>query len=277
MIIYRSIRWWFAKYVSTSNLSANRKVMYIMNEFLQNPKNTSSEDVNTPQKEAPESQLSVIDIINMMLAFWWLLVVMGIVVGGGTYAYTKITSIPEYKSECRLYINTIREQTNEDVNAVGIKNAADLLPTYIEVLSSGPFMENISDDIENKYSVNSLNNMISYSALTDTNIIDISVIATDSHDAYVIAKSIMRNAPAKIQQIFEGGSVKAIEYPVEATSTQSTHAFRNGIIGFMAGIILAAFVVFVINIFDTRVKNPKELTASYGLPVLGEIPNIMEL
>lgn len=231
----------------------------------------------TQSNEAPESQLSVIDIINMMLAFWWLLVVMGVVIGGGTYAYTKITSVPEYKSECTLYVNTVKEQTSEDVDAVGIKNAATLLPTYIEVLRSGPFLETISDDIENKYGVSSLSRMVEYTALNDTNIISISVTTTDSHDAYLIAKSILRNAPAKIQQIFEGGSVKSIEYPVEATSAQGSHAFRNGILGFLAGIVLAAFVVFVINIFDTRVKSSKELTAKYGLPVLGEIPNILEM
>ena len=169
------------------------------------------------------------------------------------------------------------EQTTEDVDAVGIKNAATLLPTYIEVLRSGPFMEIISDDIENKYGVTSLSRMVDYTALEDTNIISISVTTTDSHDAYVIAKSILRNAPAKIQQIFEGGSVKAIEYPVESTTAEGNHAFRNGIVGFLAGVVLAAFIVFVINIFDTRVKTAKELTTKYGFPVLGEIPNILEM
>ncbi len=248
-----------------------------MEEKLTNATAVQSNTAATPSNEAPESQLSVIDIVNMMLAFWWLLVVMGIVIGGGTYAYTKITSVPEYKSTCTLYVNTVKEQTSEDVDAVGIRNAATLLPTYIKVLQSGPFMETISDDIENKYGVTSLSRMVNYTALNDTNIISISVTTTDSHDAYLIAKSILRNAPAKIQQIFEGGSVKAIEYPVEATTAQGNHAFRNGIIGFLAGVILAAFVVFVINIFDTRVKSSKELTIKYGLPVLGEIPNILEM
>ncbi len=238
---------------------------------------TAQPEATTSANESPESQLSVIDIINMMLAFWWLLVVLGIVVGGGTYAYTKITSIPEYKSECTLYVNTVKEQTTEDVDAVGIKNAATLLPTYIEVLSSGPFMEIISDDIENKYGVTSLSRMIKYTALEDTNIISVSVTTTDAHDSYVIAKSVLRNAPTKIHQIFEGGSVKSIEYPTESITAEGNHAFRNGIVGFLAGVVLAAFIVFVINVFDTRVKNAKELTTKYGFPVLGEIPNILEL
>ena len=33
-----------------------------------------------------ETQLSVVDIINMMLTFWWLIVILAVLVGGSTYA-----------------------------------------------------------------------------------------------------------------------------------------------------------------------------------------------
>lgn len=234
-------------------------------------------DGGIKSSDTTETQISMVDIINMMIAFWWLIAIMGIIIGGGTYAYTKITAIPEYKSEGTLYVNTVKEQTTEDVNAVGIQNAAELLPTYIEVLTSTPFMEQIADDIDNKYSIESLTEMITYTAVEETNLIDIEVVTTDSHDAYLISKSILRNAPAKVQQIFEGGSVKVIEYPKESDDAEDDSAFKRGIIGFIAGAAVAMLIIFLINLFDTRVKSSEELTARYGLPILGEVPNLVDL
>ena len=224
-----------------------------------------------------ESQLSLIDIINMMLTFWWLIALLGILAGGGCYAYSKITSVPKYESSGVLYIDTQKESTSDDVNATGLKNAQALLPTYIEVLKSTPFLEDVSDGVDNKYNASSILGMATFTAVQETNLITITVSSTDPHDAYVITKSIIRNAPRRIAHVFEGGSVKIIEYPTEATSAIADSAFKLGIIGFIAGAAVAMLIIFLINLFDTRVKNPEELTTKYGLPILGEVPNLIDV
>lgn len=229
------------------------------------------------EKNAEEVQISVIDIINMMLAFWWIIAIMAIVVGGGTYMYSKLTSVDKYESNLMLYIDTQTEQTTDDVNTVSLQGAQKLLPTYIKVLESTPFLEDVSDDIENKYSAATILDMIHYEAVEETNIIKLTVVSTDSHDAYILAKSIMRNAPDKITQVFEGGSVKIIEYPKEASSPITGNDLKLGIIGFVAGIAIAVLIIFLINLFDTSVKSSEELTKKYGFPILGEIPNLMDV
>lgn len=229
------------------------------------------------ESNGTETQLSIVDIINMMLTFWWLIAILAVVIGGGSYAFSKLTSVPQYTSAGTLYIDTQKESKTDDVNASSIQTAAKLLPTYIKVLESTPFLEVISDDLNNKYSAASILKMISYTAVEDTNLIMIEVKASDSHDSYLIAKSIMRNAPSRIAQVFEGGSVKVIEYPEESSSAESDSAFQKGIIGFIAGAAIAMLIIFLINLFDTRVKSSDELTSRYGLPILGEIPNLLDV
>lgn len=229
------------------------------------------------ESNASETQFSIIDIINMMLTFWWLIAILAIVVGGGTYAYSKLTSVPQYDSSGTLYIDTQKESKTDDVNTSGLQNAITLLPTYIEVLRSEPFLEDVSDDIDNKYSASSILDMSTFTAVEETNLITITVQTTDPHDAYLIARSIIRNAPRRIAQIFEGGSVKVIEYPKETTSSIPDNSFKLGIIGFIAGAAIAMLIIFLINLFDTRVKSSEELTNRYGLPILGEIPNLIDV
>lgn len=235
---------------------------------------TQEKTIDSEVKKDTESEISIIDIINMMLAFWWFIAIMAVLVGGATYTYFKITSIPEYKSTSRLYINTEAQQTSTDVNTNAITGAANLLPTYIEVLQSKTFLDIVSDDLDNKYSSSDIGDMISLEALTDTNIILISVKDEDAHTAYLVCSSIVNNAPNEISRVFGGGSTKLIEYPEEADDSEPMHTARNAIIGFVGGAAIAMVIIFLVNMFDTRVKSKEELVSKYGLPILGEVPNL---
>lgn len=235
---------------------------------------TQEKTIDSEVKKDTESEISIIDIINMMLTFWWFIVIMAVLVGGATYTYFKITSIPEYKSTSRLYINTEAQQTSTDVNTSAITGAANLLPTYIEVLQSKTFLDIVSDDLDNKYSASDIGGMITLEALTDTNIILISVKDEDAHTAYLVCSSIVNNAPNEISRVFGGGSTKLIEYPEEADDSEPLHTARNAVIGFVGGAAIAMVIIFLVNMFDTRVKSKEELVSKYGLPILGEVPNL---
>lgn len=241
------------------------------------PGNTGAVQSKTPDSSQIETQISILDIVNMMLTFWWLIVVLALLVGGGTFAYTKLTSVPMYTSTATIYINTQAEQKTDDINVNSITSAAELMPNYIEILSSKPFLETISDDIDNKYSYGAIKGMTTYSAKDETNILSISVKSEDSHDAFLIAESISHNAPDEIRRVFEGGAIKLINNAEENTTPIPSNALKRGLIGAVAGAALAALIIFLINIFDTRVKSAEELTNKYGLPILGEVPNLHEM
>lgn len=223
---------------------------------------------------ANESQFSVVDIINMMLTFWWFIVILAVLVGGATFTYFKITSVPEYKSTSRMYINTEAQQTSTDVNTNALTGAANLLPTYIDVLTSKTFLNSVSDDMDNKYTVEDITSMIALEAVVDTNIISIEVLHEDPHVAYLVCSSFVNNAPNEIARVFGGGSTKLTEHPEEADEPEVMHTARNALIGFIAGAAIAMVVIFLVNMFDTRVKSKDELVSKYNLPILGEIPSL---
>ena len=221
-----------------------------------------------------ETQLSVVDIINMMLTFWWLIVILAVLVGGSTYAYSKITAVPEYNSVGTLYINTQTEQKSEDVNASALNNAKVLMPTYIEILKSKPFLELVCEDLDDKYTFKEMEEFIEIEAVEDTNLINISVDTTDAHDSYLICTSIVNNAFDEIIRVFEGGSVKLINSPEESLSALPTNSYQKGLIGVVIGAVVAMLIIFLINLFDTRVKSSEELKNKYNLPILGEVSNL---
>ena len=230
--------------------------------------------VNKDSESKFGSDISVVDVINMMLTFWWFIVIFAIFVGGATYTYFKVSSIPEYKSTARIYVNTEGQQTSTDVNASAIAGAANLLPTYIDVLQSKQFLNKVSDDLDNRYSITDIKGMLSLEGVTDTNIISISVKNADAHVSYLVCSSIVNNAPAEISRVFGGGSTKLTEYPEEAKRPEEMHTMRNAAIGLIIGAVIAMLIIFLVNLFDTRVKSKDELIAKYNLPIIGEIPSL---
>lgn len=232
--------------------------------------NTTSKDIES--KAAPD--ISVIDIINMMLTFWWFIVIFAIFIGGATYTYFKISSVPEYKSTAKVYVNTEAKQTSTDVNANALTGAANLLPTYIDVLQSKQFLGQVSDDLDNRYTIDDVQSMLKLEGVADTNIISISVTHHDAHVAYLVCSSVVNNAPTEVSRVFGGGSTKLTEYPEEATKPEESHTTRNAAIGLLIGAVIAMLIIFLVNLFDTRVKSKDELVAKYGLPIIGEIPSL---
>ena len=97
------------------------------------------------------NELSVLDIIVLVMRNWWIVGLVGLVMAIACYAYSKSTAVPTYKSTGNLYIDTQRERIDDDVNATALLYARDLMPTYIEILESRTFNTIISEAMNNKY------------------------------------------------------------------------------------------------------------------------------
>ncbi len=223
------------------------------------------------------NEISIFDILILMMRKWWIIILTGMIFAIICYAYTKSVSVPSYVSSGSLYIDTQREQATDDVNATALQQAADLMPTYIQILKSRTFNQVVSDAMDNLYTPDAINGMVKLSQVENTNIINVSVTCTDKEHSYQLCNSVIDLADDEILRIFEGGSVKVIDKPKEEPRISVVNLFRRGIVGFMVGAALATIVIVLFDIFDTRITGSEELTSRYKVPILGEIPNLTEM
>lgn len=237
-------------------------------------KQNTEEEVVFARREVAE--VSILDLVSLVLRNWWIMVLVGGICGLAVYAYSKTTTIPTYKSTCSLYIDTKREQDTGDVNTMSLMGAQDLMPTYIEILKSRTFCSKVSDSVGNKYSYGEIASMTYLSQVDETNIMEIDVVCIDEQDSYIICDNIVNLAVEEILRVFEGGSVKVIDRPEEVPVMIAANNFRRGVIGFVFGAVLAVAVLFIVSMFDTRIESADELTTRYKLPILGEVPNLSD-
>ena len=219
-------------------------------------------------------QISIVDIIDMLLRRWWLILVSAIIIGAVTFTYTLIFIDPMYKSEGALYVNSSQNQVSGEVTTGTITASQKLVTTYAEILQRRTFLEQIVQDMSNKYTTEQIKKMLKMGSANETEILEISVTGKDPHDVYLIARSILQHAPDELIRVVEAGSVKILDNAKENKNPISPNIRNNTLIGLLVGILLGALIAVLLELFDTRIKSGEEISQRYNEPLLGEIPNL---
>jgi polysaccharide biosynthesis transport protein len=68
------------------------------------------------------------------------------------------------------------------------------------------------------------------------------------------------------------GNVQVAQAATAPTSPSSPKVARNAVLGAVLGLLLGLFIAFMLERFDRRIREPKDLEAIYGLPLLGVVP-----
>ena len=220
-------------------------------------------------------QLSILDIIDMLLRKWMVIVVSAVLVGIFAFVYSEVFISPVYSSKASLYVNSSREVTSTEISTANMNSSRQLVMTYAEILQARTFLEKVAQDMNNKYTVNEIKSMITMEALNETEILSITVKGTNADDVYKITRSITKYAPHALVRVFEAGSVKVLDNASETNTPISPNIRQNTFIGIFIGILLGAFIIIVLELFDTRIKNGNEIRQRYEEPLLGEIPSFV--
>ena len=225
--------------------------------------------------ESRELEINIIPLLKELLKKIWLILLVGLIVGGAVFVGAKLMIKPTYRSGFTAYVNNKQSKENTDyLSSSDVTASKQLVLTYQKILTSNTILSASAESMGIDSSYDSLNRKVSTEVKDDTEIISVYVVDTDPQFAYDYAQAISKTAPTYMAQIVEGSSMKIIDHPEYSEKRYKPSYFRYAIIGFLIGALIVIIFVIIRYFMDDTVKNEGEVENKFALPILGVIPDV---
>jgi len=212
-----------------------------------------------------------IGLKELVIFLWsktWIIVSSALVLGIVAFYISKFSIEPQYQATIRLYVNNKTESTNM-LTTSDVTAAKSLVDTYITIIESNSYLNDVSKMTDFKYTPSEIKNMLSANSINGTEVFEVSVTGAVPKDCAKIANLIAQLAPSKISAIVEGSSVKIIDRAKTPTKPISPNISKNIAIACLFGLFACSFILVLIHIFDTTIYKEIDLKSFCKLPVLG--------
>lgn len=224
-----------------------------------------------------ENTIDLRPLLRALLRGAWIIILAAVLLGAAAFWGTKMLIAPTYRSSFTAYVNNrTNAESTTSVTSADLSASRSLVQTYAAILTSRTVLEEAAVEAGTNYSYSQMNQMVSTSVVSDTEIITVYVVSTDPVEARDLAQAIADVAPLRVSTIVEGSSMQVVDAPVLPTSRYAPNYQRNTMMGALLGAFLAAALIVLRELMDDHVKDEEALEERFGLPVLGSIPNIAE-
>ena len=218
-----------------------------------------------------------LDLIELLRSIWlsrWLIIVLVLIGATGMYVKTQYFTKDYYTSNGILYVSNKNEQlteTKKNISSSDINTSRELSVTYMEILRTSSFLEEVAKEYGGKYSWGQIAGMLTIASVNETELLLVSVRAGDPTDAYNIATTILNKAPDKLKSVFKSGEVEIVDPPRMPRGANAKGTNKSTFIGALAGFVLGVVIVVLKNFFDTKVRKAEDVAKRYNVSILGEL------
>jgi len=205
----------------------------------------------------------------------WLIVISTVSLGLIAFLISTQIIVPQYTASASLYVyNNNEERAKDTITSTDLNTSQQLVQTYIVILTSNTVLDKVAQELDGHYTTGELRDIISASAINDTEAFKISVTNADPAAAQKITNAVVSVAPKEIVRVVKAGGVEVIDYATRPTDPSSPNVVRNSMIGALIGLVLSILITVVLEMLNTTVRCEEDLTEQFNLPVLGVIPSL---
>ena len=218
-----------------------------------------------------------IDIKRIALAVWrraWVICLVGILCAALFLSYAYFFMVPQYSASIKVYVNNTYGTNSPGFSSSQIAAAQSLAKTYMVILKSRQVMSEVADITGLPYTYEQLVGMTQSSTVSETEVFETTVTCANYKHAAQIANAIAEVLPDKIASVVDGSSVRVVDYAVENSKRVSPSYQKYAIMGLLAGVLLSATLVVILDLLDNSIHSEEYLEEAYGdLPLLAVIPD----
>lgn len=184
---------------------------------------------------------------------------------------SKLILKPVYISSASLYI--INQQDKEsNMTLTDLQTGMQLTKDYQILIKSRPVMEQVISDLGLDLGHEQLVKMITVNAPADTRIVEIVVKNRDAYTAKLLVDSIANISAKRMLNVMDMDMVNVIEKGSLPTRPASPNVMINTLTGAILGVLLASFIIILLDLLNDSIKNAEDIEKYLGLVTLCEVP-----
>lgn len=232
-------------------------------------------------KKNNEKEYYTIDLRHIFKFVWkkvWLVILAGIVAAGVGFSAASFLVTPKYSSSIMLYVNNSSfslGNTSFSISSSEITAAQSLVKTYAEILNNRTTLTRVIEKSGVEYSYNELSQMVEATTANETEIMRVTVTATDPYVASKIANCIAEVLPVRIAEIIDGASMEVVDYAVPNLIKVEPSVTGYTAIGLVLGVLISVIILAVVAMLDDTIHDEEYVLNTYDYPILAKIPDLI--
>ncbi|WP_071460930.1 YveK family protein [Bacillus massilinigeriensis] len=184
---------------------------------------------------------------------------------------------PVYQSSADIIVNQKDGNQEAMYNSNVIQTNIQLINTYSGIIKNTAVLKPVIEQMNLDMSVSELKGKVSVESQNETQILTISVKDEDPKKAMEIANTIASVSEKKIADLMKLNNVQVMnKASLEESKTPiAPKPYMNIAIALVVGLMAGVGLAFLLEYFDTTIKNEQDIENLIGLPILGSI-SVME-
>ena len=191
------------------------------------------------------------------------------------FIYISFIRIPLYKGDTTvILVNKSGDNNNQSVTQSDVVLNQKLVSTYTQIVKSKKVLNQVINNLNLSYTYGQLNNHVSVSNISDTEIIKISVSDEDPEIAAKIANAVASVFKNEVSDIYHLENVTIIDKAEVQSKPYNIKVAKTLVISFVGGFAVSIMLLFVLYYFDTSIKSSEDVEKKLGVAVIGTIPHV---
>lgn len=217
-----------------------------------------------------EMEIDLVELLVFLFRHAWLIVLSGIFGGVIAFFVCSFGISPQYKSSTSIFI--LNKNDSSTLTYSDVQLGSQLTKDYARLIKSRSVLEAVIEACGLPFDYGELNGRISVNAISDTRLIEITVVDEKSDRAQMIADEVRKKASDRIMDVMAIQAVNVVDEANLPMRPFSPSVGKWTGIGLMFGIFLCVAVLTVRFLMDDTVKTSEDVEKYLNLSTLALIP-----
>ncbi|MBC2068136.1 YveK family protein [Listeria booriae] len=217
-----------------------------------------------------QKTIELADFVYVLKKWFWLIIILCIVGAASGFVISKEFMTPIYESQSQLVIKQ-GQHKNDTTTTSETQSNIQLVNTYKIILVSPTVLDTVIKNLDLQESTEQLAKQILIENSKDSQVLTVNVLNANRELAKQINQQLIKAATKESDKIMSANNIRVLTEPTENMSPVKPNKTLVIGAGFIAGLLVAIFIIVIKETMRQHIRDEKELRAIIKATHLGNI------